>query len=573
MSKPSFISRYFAFLERRSLGDRWLLGIGIIITIASIFTVLVQYNNSHVVVTPTQGGSLTEGILGTPRFINPVLAITRADHDVVALVYSGLMKITADGSLAPDVAESIERSEDGRTYTITLADDVFFHDGQRLTSRDVVFTIGLIQDPNLKSPLLSNWDGVVAEAIDEQTLTLTLREPYAPFIDNFTVGILPQHIWGSIPIEQIPFSQHNTEPVGSGTYQIDTVARNSAGLIEGYTLTASPYARTIPNIPTVAMKFYTDAAVLTEALRNKDITATQSLHPRDVSDFIEDLTILEEPMSRTFGVFYNQNRSLVLRDDVVREALAVAIDREALIEQALHGYGIATTYPIPDTFIATTTPPGVQSTSSLSRSQQAEQILLEGGWEQQDDNTWVKEIDEEPVPLEITISTVNTDAFGLTAEYLRQTWEELGIPVRVEQFEQTDFVQSVVRPRNFSVLLFGSDVGRSLDLYPFWHSSQKDDPGLNITRYTNIDADSLLEQIRVTDNQAEREAAVLELFTLLDEEQPALFLYAPALTYLHHTELTIPNPVQQITAAHERFATISSWHIATERLWPMFTND
>ena len=560
-------------MERRSLGDRWLFLIGIIIVIASIFTALIQYNNSQVVVTPTQGGTFTEGILGTPRFINPVLAITRVDHDVVALVYSGLMKVDATGELVPDIAESIERSEDGRTYTITLANDVFFHDGQRLTSRDVIFTIGLIQDPNLKSPLLSNWDGVVAEAVDEQTLTLTLREPYTPFIDNLTVGIVPHHIWSAIPIEQIPFSQHNTEPIGSGTYQIDAVTRNNAGLIEGYTLTASNYARTIPNIPTVAMKFYNDTNTLITAFKNKEVIATQSLQPDDVPELLEQINVLEQPMSRTFGVFYNQNRSPILRDDAVREALAIAIDRDTLITDVLNGYGVATQYPIPDTFIATSTPVGVQSTSSLSRSQQAERILLAADWEQQEDDTWVKEIDGEEVQLAITLSTVNTEAFRPTAEYLSHAWEALGIPVRIEQFEQTDFVQSVVRPRNFSVLLFGSDVGRSLDLYPFWHSSQKDDPGLNITRYTNIDADSLLDKIRVTASETERDAAVLEFFRLLDEEKPALFLYAPTLTYLHHPALTIANPVQKVTTAHERLATITYWHIATERLWPIFTND
>lgn len=571
MSVFSFSDRYFAFIERRTIGDRWLFMTGVILAVASLFIGLIEYNRANVVSTPVAGGTLTEGIIGTPRFINPVLAITRADQDVVALVYSGLMKPTADGTLVPDIAETITRSEDGRQYTITLKDNVFFHDGTRLTSQDVVFTISLIQNPNLKSPLLSNWDGVVAETIDEQTLTITLREPYAPFIDNFTVGIVPAHIWSPIPIEQIPFSQHNTEPIGSGMYHVDSVARNPAGLIEAYTLTASKYARTMPNIATINLRFFTNEADLMKALREKSITATQSLHPRDIN--IDDLVVVEEPMSRTFGVFYNQNRSPVVRDSSVRHALAAAVDREDLINSVLAGYGVPTSYPIPDTFIATSTPFDVQSTSTKSRTQQAEQILLDGGWKQADDGSWSKEIDEETVKLEISLQTINTATFTATAQYLQTAWESIGVTVRVEQFEQADFIQSVVRPRNFTVLLFGSDIGRSLDLYPFWHSSQKDDPGLNITRYTNIEADALLENIRKVDEVTEREAATVAFFDILRKEQPALFLYAPTLTYMHHPALHIPNPVARITAPHERFATIADWHIATEHLWPLFTNE
>ena len=571
MSVFSFSDRYFAFLERRSIGDRWLFMTGVILAVTGLFVALIQFNQAKVVATPVAGGTLTEGIIGTPRFINPVLAITRADQDVVSLVYNGLMKLTADGTLEPDIAKTITRSDDGRQYTVTLRDNVFFHDGKRLTSQDVVFTINLVQDPNLKSPLLSDWDGVVTEAVDEQTLTITLREPYAPFIENFTLGILPAHIWSSIPIEQIPFSQHNTEPVGSGLYHVDSVTRNPAGLIEAYSLTASTYAQIIPNLETINLRFFTNEAELVQALEEKTITATQSLHPRDAG--IDDLIVEEEPMSRTFGVFYNQNRSPVVRDTSVRQALAAVVNKEDLIDTVLGGYGVPTSYPIPDTFIATSTPLDVQSSSTMSRTQQAEQILIDGGWEQADDDSWSKEIDEKTVNLKITLQTINTATFEATAQYLQNAWESIGIAVEVEQFEQADFIQSVVRPRNFTVLLFGSDIGRSLDVYPFWHSSQKDDPGLNITRYTNIEADALLEDIRETDEVEEREAAAVAFFDILRREQPALFLYAPTLTYVHHPELHIPNPVARITAPHERFATIANWNVTTEHLWPLFTND
>ncbi|MEZ4199988.1 MAG: ABC transporter substrate-binding protein [Candidatus Paceibacterota bacterium] len=155
---------------------------------------------------PHSGGTLVEGVVGTPRFINPVLAIGRADHDLVALTYSGLMKLDTDGNLVPDLAKDITVSEDGTVYNITLNEDRYFHDGTPLTAADVLFTIGLIQDPELKSPLRGNWAGVVVEELGEYELNLILEDAYAPFLENLTVGILPKHIWSGLSTEEMPLA-------------------------------------------------------------------------------------------------------------------------------------------------------------------------------------------------------------------------------------------------------------------------------------------------------------------------------------------------------------------------------
>lgn len=571
-TRYSLLDKFFSFLEKLSLGDRALFMVGMIIFLTSAATALITLNNQYLHSTPVQGGTHVEGIIGTPRFINPVLAITRADHDVVALVYSGLLRLDNTGQLVPDVATDIERSEDGTEYTVHLRDDVYFHNGQKLTSADVAYTIELIQNPDLKSPLRSNWEGVAVTVIDDTTLTLTLRDSYYPFIENLTVGILPKSVWSTLPIEQLPFSQHNTEPIGTGPYQVETVSRNDSGLIESYTLTASPYTTDIPNINTIEMRFFSNTETLRAQLQDGTVTATQSLEPADLTNTPSShLTIVEDAMSRTFGAFYNQNRSTVLRDSTVREALALVTDKERLVEEVLNGHGSSVNTPIPMSFLATTTTFTVQSSSSLNRVQQAERVLLAGDWQQKEDGTWFKTVDDSEVKLALTISTANSPVFEQTAQSLKNMWSELGIDVQIEQFTQSDLIQSIVRPRNFEILLYGIDAGRTLDMYPFWHSSQKDDPGLNITRYTNIDADYWLEIIRESDDTEKRTEASLELFELLESEKPVLFLFSPTLTYIHTEALTIPETDLLITAPHERFANVRNWHIASEDLWPWFT--
>tara|TARA_B100000745_G_C20143733_1_gene392202 strand:+ start:306 stop:2042 length:1737 start_codon:yes stop_codon:yes gene_type:complete len=571
--KHSFMTRYFAFLQRRSIGDRLIFHTALIFLCASLFYVVLQANTKNLTTVPGSGGTLVEGIVGTPRFVNPVLAITRADHDMVALIYSGLLKLDTDGNLVPDLAESITRSEDGRTYNIKIRQNVQFHDGTKLTARDVAYTIGLIQNPDLKSPLRGNWEGVLVEELGEYELNIVLEEAYTPFIENFTVGILPRELWDTLPTEQLPFSQNNTEPIGTGPYYVSDALRSKSGLINAYKLSAYNGHNSQPKIDTLVFNFYQTEEELLEALQNNEIASTPSLSPATLAEV--DTTrynIVEKPLPRTFSLFLNQNRSSALRDNAVREALSTAINRDELIAQVLNGYGIPIMNPVPPGFVVIE-PEATQTTQSPNdaRIEQARSILENGGWNVNEDGVWEKEIDEETVPLRITMSTANTSLFDQTATVIQQTWEELGVVVSVDQYEQTDLVQAIIRPRSFEVLLFGNDIGRSVDLYPFWHSSQKDDPGLNIAQYTNIDADVFLETARETEDTAERMAALTSFATLVENERPAIFLFTPTFSYVVDNNVALSD-LGKLSTPSERFANIETWYMTADALWPVFNS-
>ncbi len=573
--RQSLLSRYFAFLERRSVGDRLIFHIVLAIFVTAALYTALSLNARYVADTPVSGGVFVEGVIGTPRFVNPVLAVTRADQDMVALVYNGLMKIGTSGNLEPDLAESVNLSDDGRIYTVTLKRDVYFHNGSPLTARDVVYTIGLIQNPELKSPLRGNWDGVVAAEVSEHELTITLTEPYAPFIENLTVGILPRTVWEALPIEQLPFSQYNTEPIGTGSFAVTGVERDQSGLISAYSLTAAPYGTQSPNIDRIVMRFYTNEANLVAALNARNIDATPSLSSDTLTQI--DTTAYnasEHPLPRTFGVFFNQNRSAALLDSAVREALEIMINRSELVAEVTSGHSIPTSGPVPPGFLALESTSTASSTPALTQNERvtaASAVLTAAGWEQNDDDVWQKDTDDGMITLDITISTSNTELFDKTATALTASWQALGVQVSVNQYEQNDLVQAIIRPRNYQVLLFGSDVGRALDLYTFWHSSQKDDPGLNITQYTNIEADTYLRTIRTSSNQTEREQAIASLTNLLAKERPAIFLFTPTFTYLVSPDVTL-SPLNRLGSPSDRFANINTWYSTKERLWPIFQN-
>jgi len=120
-----------------------------IIFISSALAIVWKVNDNFLTRIPAKGGTLSEGIVGTPRFINPLLAISDADRDMTALIYSGLMRADNKGGLELDLAERYEISEDGTIYTFFLRPNLVWHDGKPVTADDIIFTVKQAKDPNL----------------------------------------------------------------------------------------------------------------------------------------------------------------------------------------------------------------------------------------------------------------------------------------------------------------------------------------------------------------------------------------------------------------------------------------
>lgn len=570
---PSLFDRLLGLIESVPGSDRLLLRIVFFAVVATAIWFTFSLNQQYSKITPTRGGSFTEGIIGTPRFINPVLALTRADQDVTALVYSGLMKINTEGTLINDIAESITLSDDGLTYNIILRQDIKFHDGTPLTVRDVIYTLQLIQDPDLKSPLRGNWTDITLEEINEYELNVVLEEAYAPFIENFTVGIMPAHLWSSLPIDQLPFSQLNTEPVGSGPFSIMSARRDPSGLINHYTLSAFRENYTDPKINTIELAFYQNEEALLVALDEKKVDATAYLSPERIAEVTKkDYQLIEEPLPRSFGIFFNQNRDAALRDPAVREALTVSLNRDALIENALYGHGVPISGPTAILQDKIESTDNIDSTATNTAAKQAINILEKAGWVKSSIGLWEKKIDKEQVTLSITLRTSNAPLFEELVKSIAGQWKAIGVEVTTEQFEQTGLVQSVIRPRDFEALLFGLDMSRSYDLYPFWHSSQQNDPGLNIAQYANVQVDELLATARIEQSEPKRLEALSKASAIITKERPAIFLFQPTLTYVVSSNITL-SEMNSVGRPADRFSNIDEWHTESDSLWPLFRND
>ncbi len=563
-------SALFSFSKKE-----WLIFVflGLVLFISTL-GILENINESFLVSVPMEGGSISEGVLGTPRFINPVLALSDADRDLVALTYSGLMRKSADGTLVPDLAASVDEAKDGLSYTFVLKDNIYFHDGTPVTADDVVFTVNSVKDPVIKSPRKGNWDGISISKVDEKTIKFTLKQTYASFMDTMTLGIMPAHIWSGSPIE---LNDANTNPIGTGPYKVTKINKQSSGSIASYELAAfKGFSIKAPYIQTLTLNFYPNENTLVSALESGSVDQISSITPEDASILKErNYDIESSVLPRVFGLFFNQSQNQLFTDKHVMEAINQAIDKDRIVAEVLHGYGVAIDDPIPPNLVAYQKLSAEDSLAREDRLAKVANILAADGWKKGasgflEKTTSVKNKKTTAV-LEFSISTGNTPDLAKSAELIQEDLQAVGMKVDVKTFEVGNLNQSVIRPRKYDALLFGQIINQEGDLLAFWHSSQRKDPGLNVAMYTSAKVDKLLEDAFITTDAQARVKEYAQFEDEIKKDMPAVFLYSPDFIYVVSPDVQGLD-IGHIISPSDRFLNVHNWYTETDNVWRVFAN-
>lgn len=540
--------------------------------IISVIILGVKFYYSNTESAPRSGGAFREASLEAPRFINPVLAqVNDTDRDITRLIYSGLVRYNKDGTLVGDLAESYS-IENNTIYKFTLKENILWHDGEALTADDIVFTIKIIQDPKYASPIRSNWQGVEAEKIDEKTVLIKLTSTYSPFLENTTIGILPKHIWENISPKSFALADENLKAIGSGPYKFNNFQKDRDGNIISYSLRANKkYYFDPPHIEQINFKFFESETDALKAIKSGEIDSMSLISGYNSEKLANrnDIEIRKFSLPRYFAIFFNQSNSKILKEKVVREALAISINRTELIDLATNGQAQSAYGPIVRELLGYN--PQVEEKYEFS-PQEAKRRLEAANWKDiNGDGIMEKRFDsaEEPTPLEFTLTTVGWPGFSeleKAANALQRQWEEIGVKVNIEIYPPGELQQNFIRPREYEALLFGQIVGIDPDPFSFWHSSQKKDPGLNIALYENKRTDKLLEEARQTFDSKTRSDKYVEFQNIIADDLPAIFLYSP--TYLYPVNKNV-NGISEgkISDPSWRFADINEWYIKTKRIW------
>lgn len=549
-------SRIFSAKERMMV-----LGLILVAVISLVATVGGVYFSLTKPI-PVVGGDYSEGIIGQPMYVNPVLAAgNEADSDVAQLVYSGLFKHGNNGEIVPDLAEGYEISKDGLNYTVHIKKDVKWHDGEPFSLDDVIFTIQAIQDPAFKSPLRQNWQGVGMEQIDDRTIRFTLPSPYAYFLNNLTVGIIPKHVWETVAPTNFSLAEYNLRPIGTGPYQVSDFEKDSGGMILSLKLLANAnYYSQKPYISTITFQFYPDEDSMIEDYNNKKIFGVSSVSPEKLGDIksSRSANVVSVSLPRYFAVFFNQQKSKVFADKDVRKAFSMAVNRQDMVSKVFGGQGKEIFSPIP--------PGNFGATDDLKKYEfdvaKAEKTLDDAGWKKGDDGFRAKS----GQALEFTLVTTDWPQLVDTANILKSEWEAVGAKVNVDSESVGDINQNFIRPREYEAFLFGQSWPTAEpDLYSFWQSSQTKDPGLNLALYSSSDADKILASLREESDPGKRLELYKKFQQIVAEDIPAIFLYSPNFIYVVNKKVQGIN-ISSLVSSEERFQDVANWYMKTKRI-------
>ncbi|HOW60899.1 MAG TPA: peptide ABC transporter substrate-binding protein [Candidatus Moranbacteria bacterium] len=531
----------------------------IAIAVSLIFWIGAFYKNLTKEI-PKSGGEYNEGIVGQPLYVNPAISQTsEADSTLAQLIFSGLFKYDNDSKIAKDLAEDYSISDDKKEYKINLKKNVTWHDGEPLNAQDVFFTFNILQDPAYKSPLRQSLQGVEARVDDDYTIVFILKNQYSGFLENLTFGILPKHIWQDIAPEKFSLAEYNLHPIGSGPYMFSDMQKDADGTILTFKLVAfKNFYDGAPYISRINFNFYPDDSALMDGYNKKEVMSMASIPPQNIKDIknSKSTKINRLAIPRYFAVFFNQTKSVVLADDNVRKALNLGVDREQIIKEILFGEGVALNSPFLPQM------EGYDDDDIKTDTDKAQKILDDNGWSLDKDENVRK---KNGTKLEFELVTTDWPEFVQTADMLKVQWEKLGARVNVKVMSVSDLQQNYIRSREYDSLLFGQGISFNPDLYSFWHSSFKNDPGLNLSSLDDKDADGLLESIRQEFDESKRKESYEKLQEIFSKEVPATFLYARYYIYPTNTKLK-GMEVKNINNSQQRFTDVSKWYVKTKRV-------
>jgi peptide/nickel transport system substrate-binding protein len=496
------------------------------------------------------GGTYSEAAVGTVTTLNPLLPESDTALDIDSLVFSGLTRYNSRGQIVPDLA-TWNVSSDGMTYTFHLRHGVKWQDGVPFTSADVAFTLTAIQNPDSRSPLESSWQGVKVTTQGDYTVTFVLPQPLNSFLDSTTVGIVPAHLLENIDPSQLATASFNQHPVGTGPFEIKTFAP-SAGEIE---LTANPYyyfGR--PKLDEFDFKFYDSLADTLNAYAQHQVTSPGRILPSTATEASQQvgLSMYNFTLPEEETLFFN-NTDPLLQDKTLRQILSRSLNRNQIVERAENGQGVPQTQPLLPSQLGYT---AKYAPTELSVKDAAAALSADGWTQSRAGVTRVKNGQK----LQFKLVTLAGSELATAAQEVKQQWAPLGVDITVVTTDETDLQQSYMRPRNFQMLLFGVNVGSDPDVYAYWHSSQAQDPGVNLSQYNDSDADKALEDGRIKSDPKIRIEKYDEFLKDWNADAPAAVLYQVGYTY------ATSNTVSGIAARHlispsDRYYDVNRWTV------------
>lgn len=549
----AYLLRLFRSLSQRELSLFYICSaVFVVALLSTLWTTFI----TNTTLQPARGGEYTEGLIGQPTAINPMLiGSSPADKHLATVIFADLL------TLARDVATSTT----GKVWVVTLKDDMVWSDGKAITADDVLFTVHTIQNPDAGSPLFPHWQGVTVERMSQREVRFTLKAVYAYFPDSLrSLRIAPAHVFENIPPSNIRLSAYNLEPVASGPYLFSSYEKKRDGFITEYHLAANnDFPGTRALIENINFKFfptYNDAVM---AFNRKAIDGLGGFDPATIPELKISHTLHEIPVPHYYALFLNPSANSILKDKTVRAALSLATNKQAIVDTVLGGHGTVTYGPVPASL------PGYDAATYAGEHYSAEEaiaLLEKQQWKLGASGVRTRTVGKTTQTLEIEVTVPDLPFLVETANLIAASWQAVGIKATIKTASPEEIQTGAIKSRNYQALLFGNILRANTDLYSFWHSSQRFQPGLNLAAYENKTVDQLIDTTRKAFDEEARLTALSKIQQAIAADRPAIFLFSPVYLYASPNHLGGFSS-RLIAAPEDRLSRIQDWFLETSRVF------
>jgi peptide/nickel transport system substrate-binding protein len=469
--------------------------------------------------------TITIGFLADAKRLLPLLASDSASGEISGHIFNGLTKYDKNIKIIGDLAESWDISPDGLKITFHLRKGVKWHDGVEFTSDDIIFTYKTVTNPNIPTPYSSIYGPVEkVEAIDKYTVKVTYKEPYAPALESWGMGIIPKHY---LEGKDLTSPEINRNPIGTGPYKLKEWVTGQKIVLEAF----DDYFEKRPNIDKFMARIIPDTATMFLELKFGGIdfmglTPPQYKLQAQTEFFIKYFQKFRYP---SFGYTYLGYNLLnpLFSDKRVRQAIAHAINKREIIAGVLMGYGTPCTGPFPPESWAFN--PDVKDYEY--NPDKAIKLLSDAGWRKNAEELLEK--DGKKFSFTVLVNQGN-EARLKTAQIIKEQLKKIGIEMNIKVLEWQAMLHEFIDKKRFEAVIMGWALSRDPDIYDIWHSSKTKEGEFNFISYKNEEVDRLLIQGRQTFDMEKRKKIYHRIHEILAEEQPYTFLYVPdALPVLH----------------------------------------
>lgn len=507
----------------------------------------------------SNGGTYSEGIVGEVKNLNPFFASSDPEKSFAKLAFASLYDVDMSGKINTELADSVSTNNNFRDFNLKIRQDAEWSDGKKITADDVIFTVNLLKNKLVNSSRYESWTKVKTSKINDYEIRFEMPTTSKLVLYTLDFPILPVHILGEVDPSKLRENRFSQNPITSGEFKFKSVGSSNGKTTISLAKNEKYFAGT-PKLDYFEIVAYTKKQQLIEALVKGEVAASPSAELNDLPGYDERAKLAEKSSKINSGIYaFLNNSSSILKDKAVRQSIQKGVD-VAKIRSKMSSVS-RIDLPIINDGIKSDLPEAPKANKD-----EAEKMLDSAGWKKQN-KTRFKNGQE----MKITLATISDPNLERASKELKNQLENLGFSVEMTVSDKDDktgsFIQSIIQPRAYDILLYRIDFGVDTDIYAFWHSSQATSKGLNFANYSDAVSDDLLLNSRNAASDSEKNDQLVLFLKRWLSQAPAIGIARAHSNYVYRKSIKTYSSNNYLVDALSRYSDVRYWQIEKANLY------